>query len=183
MLCWSDGRKSDGLQNHIIQIGIVEVDALAQTPKITREESLLIRPIDKNFEVSDYCTELTGITRAQLISKGRYFPDVMRSIKKSWAPQNKMTQAWGSDFEPIASHCTEYSVPNPWVDGISDFGMIYRAAYGFKHKTSLEQALYTSGLTFQGKPHDALNDAKNLAFLAIDMMGDLRKAERNPLTI
>lgn len=168
MLCWADGRKTSGIQNHIIQIGIVELDA--ESLKITREESYLIRPEDRNFEVSDYCTELTGITRPQIISKGRYFPDLMRTIKKEFAPQNKISYAWGDDQKPIASHCSAYSVSNPWFNGIADFGLLFRGAMGIKHKLPLAYALELMKLTFEGKPHDALNDARAVAHLSIELM-------------
>ncbi len=172
MLCWNDGRKLAGIQNHIIQIGIVEVDV--QLLKITKEHSYFIRPKDRNFEVSDYCTTLTGITRSTLISEGHYFADVMQTIRKEYAPQNKTSYAWGSDFEPIATHCSEYNVSNPWWSGIWDYGLLFRTAYSMKHKLPLSDALHELNLTFEGCPHNALNDARALSHLAIQMMKDIR---------
>jgi inhibitor of KinA sporulation pathway (predicted exonuclease) len=176
LLCWPDGITPQGQTNHIIQIGIVEVET--ENLKISRTKNYYVRPQDRNFEVSDYCTQLTGITRSKIIDEGRYFPEVMRTIKKEFAPQTKLTYAWGSDYEPIAKHCSDYyesDVSNPWAaNGIWDFGLIFRIAFGHTKKMPLIDALESLGLTFEGRQHDAENDARALAHLHNEMMKRLR---------
>jgi ERI1 exoribonuclease 2 len=177
MLCWPDGSCPHGQSNHIIQLGLVEVGT--EQLSIAKKKSYFVRPQYKDFDVSSYCTALTGITRSKLISEGHYFPEVMRSIQKEFAPQNKVTYAWGSDFNPIAKYCVEYDCPNPWAEtGILDFGIIFRSAYNHKHKMTLTDALSSMGLSFDGKAHDALNDALALALLHNKMMADLRNVVR-----
>jgi inhibitor of KinA sporulation pathway (predicted exonuclease) len=181
MLCWPDGTVPHGQTNHIIQIGAVEVDS--ETLKITRSKSYFIRPQSKHFEVSKYCTDLTGITRSRIIDEGHYFPEVMRTIKKEFAPQTKVTYAWGSDYEPIAEHCTKYSCSNPWaMNGIWDFGIIWRSAYNHKHKMPLADALESVGLKFKGRAHDAENDARALADLHNEMLITIRTRAGNKIT-
>ena len=174
MLCWPDGNCPNDQTKHIIEIGIVEVEL--EDLQISRTKSYFIRPKDKNFEVSDYCTNLTGITRSNLIDEGRYFSDAMHTIKKEFAPQNKNTFAWGSDYEPIAKHCSDYDVSNPWAtNGIWDFGVFFRGAFNLKHKMSLTEAMKTLDLSFEGTPHRAVDDARALAHLHNEMMRRLRK--------
>lgn len=178
MLCWEDGGCPLDQTKHIIQIGLVEVET--ENLSTIRKKSYYIRPQDRNFIISDYCTQLTGITRSQLIDEGRYLSDVMRSIKKDWAPQNKITYAWGSDFDPISDHCIKYNCINPWqTTGIIDFGFFFRSAYNHKHKMSLTDALISLGLEFDGKPHDAVNDANAVAILHNKMILDLRNIQKN----
>jgi inhibitor of KinA sporulation pathway (predicted exonuclease) len=173
MLCWENGSSPQGQTNHIIQFGLVEVNT--ETLAVSRSKSYYVRPQSKHFEVSDYCTKLTGITRSKIIDEGRYFPEVMRTIQKEFAPQNKITYAWGSDFDPIAVHCVNYNSSNPWaVSGIIDFGILWRIAYNEKHKLPLNVALQTVGLEFKGRQHDALNDAKALADLHNNMLQTIR---------
>ena len=180
MLCWENGDAPHGQSKDIIQLGIVEVDI--NNLQITRKHNYYIRPKNKHFDVSEYCTNLTGITRERLIDEGRYFPDVMRTIKKEFAPQNKITYAWGSDFEPISKQCIEFDCHNPWVEqGIWDFGIIWRSAYNYKYKLSLIEALNSVGLNFIGPQHDALNDAYALAQLHNYMMQTIRNNERKGL--
>lgn len=178
MLCWPGGICPNGQNNHIIQLGIVEVES--ETLIITRKKDYFIRPHYKDFEINPYCTELTGITHSQLISSGRYFPEVIRSIKKEFAPQNKITYSWGSDYDALAKHCCEYDTPNPWAEpGIDDFGIFFRSAYNQKHKLPLNEALKYLGLTFEGLQHNALNDAQALAHLYIETIKRIRSYRPN----
>jgi len=172
LLCWENGDCPQDQSKDIIQIGIVEVNS--EDLKISRNKSYFIRPKNKNFDVSNYCTELTGITRSKLIDEGRYFPEAIQSIKKEFG-SGKFTYSWGSDFDPIAKHCIDYDCSNPWAEmGICDFGIIWRTAYNQKHKMSLEEALKSVGLNFVGIPHDAERDAYNFALLHNEMLKKIR---------
>ena len=173
MLCWENGIAPQGQSSHIIQIGIVEVSTENLT--ISQSKNFYVRPINRDFDLSDYCLDLTGISRSLLIDEGRYFPEVMQSIKKSLAPRNKLSYAWGSDFEPLAKHCIDYNCTNPWGEsGIFDFGIIFRSGFNHAKKMPLIDALQTMGLTFEGRQHNALNDARALAHLHNEMMKRLR---------
>jgi inhibitor of KinA sporulation pathway (predicted exonuclease) len=175
MLCWDNIEPPQGQIKHIIQIGIVEVNS--EDLKISRSKSYYIRPKNKDFECSDYCSNLTGITRSKILDEGRYFPDAMNTIKKEFGPSSKITYAWGSDYEPIATHCSDYDCSNPWVtSGILDFGIIFRSAYNYKHKMPLIDALKSVGIQFEGRQHDAEWDARNLALLHNKMMMTIRKS-------
>ena len=173
MLCWPDGIVPPGQSNDIIQLGLVEINV--DTLDIAREKRYYIRPPNKNFEVSEYCETLTGISREQLIKQGRSFNDVMRSIVKEYAPSRKITYAWGADHFPINEHCKRYQCANPWDQiGIWDFGAIFQTSFCLKNKMTLAKALEHMGLEFLDRPHDALNDARNLARLHCATVKQLR---------
>jgi inhibitor of KinA sporulation pathway (predicted exonuclease) len=178
MLCWNQEEVPSNQSKHIIQIGIVETDT--EKLEITRKKSFYIRPQNKDFEVSDYCVHLTGITHSKVIDEGHYFPEVMRTIAKEFSPNNKITYAWGSDYEPLAKHCSDYGCKNPWAEnGIWDFGIIFRSAYNIANKIHLENALNYLGLTFPLPKHNALNDAHALAMLHNKMMSTIRLGKEN----
>ena len=176
MLCWPNKQIPSGQSNHIIQIGIVEVDA--DNFDITRKQRYYVRPKNKNFEVSEYCTILTGITKETILDEGKYFPEIMRTIKKEFSPRHKVTFAWGNDHEPIRDQCNQHICDNPWAEtGIWDFGTVFRTAFNLKTKMPLAKALEKLNLEFPGKPHDALNDAMALANLHIEMMSRIRNSK------
>ena len=58
--CWT-GPPPPGMRQEIIEIGVVEMDL--QTLEITRERARFVRP--RRWEISDRCTELTGITEGE----------------------------------------------------------------------------------------------------------------------
>jgi len=133
MQCWEDGITPANQTNHIIQIGIVEVDA--EKLIISRQENYYIRPDNKNFEITEYCTNLTGITKKQLLSEGRKYSEVMQTIKNELSPRNKVSYSWGSDNEAIKEHCKNYNCHNPWQNtGIWDLGIIFQSTFLLKKK-------------------------------------------------
>ena len=173
MLCWDNKIIPEGQSQHIIQIGIVEVDAVDFT--ISRKQSYYVRPPNKNFECSDYCINLTGITKDKLIAEGHYLPQVMRTIFKDYCPSRKVTYAWGNDQKPISEQCRAATCDNPWeTTGIWDFGVVFRNAFNMKNKLPLAKALAYLNVEFPGVAHDAMNDAHALALLHIEMMQRIR---------
>jgi len=174
MQCWEDGNCPIDQTNHIIQIGLVEVDATDLV--IIRQENYYIRPKNKNFDISNYCTNLTGITKEKIISEGRRFSDVMQTIKNEFSPRNKVSYSWGSDNDAIISHCKDYNCYNPWQNtGIWDLGIIFQSTFLLKRKLALGKALEFLNVPFNGTPHNAVWDAASLADLHIEMMKRLRE--------
>jgi inhibitor of KinA sporulation pathway (predicted exonuclease) len=173
MLCWPNGECPANQTKHITQIGLVEIDTISLT--VSRTANYYIRPENKNFEVSEYCTNLTKITKELLIKDGRRFPDVMNTIRNEFSPRNKVTFAWGSDNDPIVEHCNLYKCDNPWGStGIWDLGVIFRSTYAIKPKLTLSKALKYLNVPFEGTPHNALYDAWSLAKLHIEMLRRIR---------
>jgi inhibitor of KinA sporulation pathway (predicted exonuclease) len=171
--CWENGKCPIGQSKHIIQIGLVEIDSAKL--KITREERYYIKPNYKNFEISNYCTTLTGITREKILSSGKKFNEVMNTIKNEFSPRKKVTYAWGLDNLDIISHCKKYACINPWeYTGIWDLGTIFQSTYSIKRKLTLQHAITHMNLTFIGRPHDGLIDAINLANLHCEMIRRMR---------
>lgn len=173
MLCWPDGFCPEGQMKHITQIGICEIDSFNLT--ISRTANYYIRPNYKDFEVSEYCTNLTGITKELLLTEGHYLSEALNTIKNEFSPRQKITYAWGSDNDAIIDHCKKYNIDNPWgTTGIWDMGVIFRSSYSIKKKLTLEKALNHVNLKFEGKPHSALTDAINLGRLHIEMIRKIR---------
>jgi inhibitor of KinA sporulation pathway (predicted exonuclease) len=103
-----------------------------------------------------------------LIDEGRYFSEVMKTIKKEFG-NDKVCFAWGDDYHPIAEHCSIYDVSNPWASlGITDFGILFRGFYNIKKKLPLKEALDNLNLKFENRPHNAINDAVALSALYME---------------
>lgn len=173
LLCWPDKIIPPLQQQHIIQIGLVQVDAVDL--QITQRRGWYVRPNYKDYEVSEYCTNLTGITADILKEQGKPLPEVLNSIKKVMSPRNCVTYCWGEDNKPIQEHCQQYGIENPWEQtSIWDFGVFFRSAMNIKHRLPLANALEKLNLPFPGTAHDAVNDAAAVAALHIEMMKKIR---------
>jgi len=167
--CWL-GHPPDGLDNNIIQIGLVEADLI--TLSISRRKAYYIKPAQ--FEISKYCTELTGITHQHIIKYGRPLTEVMTSIQNEYGPKNKMCFAWGNDNNSIQNECLQNNIANPFGRTIIDLGTLFRGTFLMKNRMKLKDALTFLGLPFEGTAHDALVDAENTAKLHLEMIRRLR---------
>lgn len=170
LTCWQ-GPPPNGMNNEIIQLGLCEVDMVKL--EITRSQRFYIRP-KAAWEISPYCTKLTGITQDQITKLGRPFNEVLSTITNQWGPKSKMTYAWGNDFEDIQKTCHAMFIANPWSQ-IFDLGLTFRSSFLMRRAVNLEAALGFLDLEFEGKAHDALVDAKNTAALHIEMIKRLRQ--------
>lgn len=141
------------------------------------------------FQCSEYCINLTGITQ-DIVDKGDLFPDVMKDFvkwmketvreyglvlpktKKSNVNGNVALVTWGNwDFLiQIRNECQRKKVRRPpffnqWID----LKEIYIEKGTFKQQFTFGDALTQAGLTFEGRPHSGLDDARNTARLAFKM--------------
>lgn len=120
------------------------------------------------IEVTPFCTALTGITAEQLLSA----PGI-NAVAKSLSEfinQNKPEHiiSWGKgDFGMLKSECISAKTPFPLSENLyQDFKKIYCKQRKIK-RVGLQTALKISGVTPLGRPHSALDDAKNLALLFV----------------
>lgn len=158
------------MASEVIQLGVAEVNW--NDLKITRTMRFYIRP-HRPWEISNYCTELTGITHEQITKLGRPYNEVAATLVKEWGPKSKMIYSWGNDEDCLSRTAAALNIQNPW-GRMFDLGLAFRSSFVMKSNISLENALAYLGLEFEGKPHDALVDAKNTARLHIEMVRRLR---------
>src|SRR5262245_27104849 len=148
----------DGEHAEVVQIGAVKLDA--ETLKITNEFETLVRP-RVNPVLSQYLTDLTGITNAMLQTRGVDFITAYRAFLDFIGPSP--TWAFGRDDLVFADNLKLYAwdalpVP-PYSNVIPWFG-----AHGIdlkgKHACDVAEA---AGAEFSGRKHDALSDARGVA--------------------
>lgn len=165
LTCW-EGEPPAGETSEIIQVGIVEVNTLDL--RLSRKESFFVR--SANTKVSEYCTNLTGITQRQVDRQGRAIYEVLNTIKNKYGSTRKVCYAWGDDEAAIDRVCRTF--PSPL--NMQDLGHNFKAMMGLEHGISLTNAIAMLGGAFEGRAHDALVDAENLARLHIMMMLRMR---------
>lgn len=159
MCCWDDREPRTG---EIIEIGIAEIDLIAQ--KTTRTAQYYVKP--EHDQVSEFCTELTGITPRIITKQGRPLSEVLKTIKKNFG-SNKIFGAWGRDDLTILNECDIKGLQRPFTEYIN-VSAIYNMSQRSKNtKISMLNAMQEKGLSFEGRQHSGLTDAMNLARLGL----------------
>lgn len=155
--CW------DGKQNfedqEIIEIGFCSLMNFDYT--IKNKQSILVQP--KN-DVSEYCSELTGITNEMLKKDGISLNDALYKLKKN-VSKYAIWGGWG-DFElkMLKKAYRENNIEFPFSDDYIDFKRLCSFIYGAKSGVSLKTFMNElKGISFETPQHRALPDAINTA--------------------
>lgn len=169
LTCW-DGDPPPGMRPEIIEIGIVELDM--QRREIVREAEYLVTPVMS--EISEYCTELTGITPEEVAQKGRPLGEVMRSLANQFGPKHKSLISWGRDWSGIERDCVSKGVENPFpAENQLNVGQLASLAAGADRRLGLNESLLAAGLDPGATRHRGLVDARNtgrLVFVLADAL-------------
>uniref|UniRef100_A0A3Q2PHZ1 ERI1 exoribonuclease 2 n=1 Tax=Fundulus heteroclitus TaxID=8078 RepID=A0A3Q2PHZ1_FUNHE len=202
--CW---REKNNYGQEIIEFPAVLLNT--SSGEVESEFHTYVQPQEHPF-LSEFCTELTGITQAQVeagvplqiclsrfnrwvqnlqLEKGVMFPNKQQPCSASSPSKKLCTFLTWSDWD--LGVCLQYEckrkqlhkpdVLNSWIDLRST----YRLFYGRKPK-GLNGALQDLGILFSGREHSGLDDARNTARLAARMMRDgcvlkiTRSLERAP---
>ncbi len=151
----------------IIEIGAVIMD---EDFLVLGEFKTLVKPQYNNEIYKKYET-LTGIT-TQMVSGAPTFATAYELFMKwceSYGDEYEV-YAWSeSDYSQLVaemalknfSNAAQLGPKKPWFD----FQKEYTQKLGLERVMSLEKALDYAGITYEGRMHDALCDAKNTAEL------------------
>ncbi len=163
MTCWSNRDRIEAPCREIIQIGAVKLnDELEPSERF----SLNVRPIFVN-SISEKCMKITGLKWEDLKDADQ-FESALEKLS-NWMGDKCRIFAWGPDDKSqFINECTVKNIDDekllPYKKW-SDLQAIFKGLCGLKKRMSLSNALYITGYDFEGKQHDAGDDAYNTARL------------------
>ncbi|XP_040001313.1 ERI1 exoribonuclease 2 [Xiphias gladius] len=189
--CW---REKNNYSQEIIEFPAVLLNT--SSGEVESEFHTYVQPQEHPI-LSEFCTELTGITQMQVeagiplqiclsrfcrwlqnlqLERGVVFPNRQQKCSASSPSQKLCTFLTWSDWD--LGVCLQYEckrkqlhkpdVLNSWIDLRST----YRLFYNRKPK-GLNGALQDLGIQFSGREHSGLDDSRNTAQLAARMMRDM----------
>lgn len=159
MCCWENG----GPTGEIIEIGIAEICLLQQ--RVTRRNQYYVTP--EHDKISDFCTQLTGITQSTINKQGRPLSEVLTSVTEKYGSNGKIYAAWGRDDKVLFDECDNKHITHPFKEYLN-LSTMYKVHSRVKNKRfGLKKALSMEQLEFVGQPHSGYDDAHNLALLAL----------------
>lgn len=150
------------LKREIIEIGAVMMD---DEFHIINEINIYIKP--QFNPIVDKIKELTGISN-EIVDGSETFEQAMETFL-TWIGDGDVTMySWSEHdltqlkkecaYKGISNHRLEYLF-DQWVDFQEEFGRLL----GIEKKISLNYAIGSAELSFEGKEHNALDDARNTA--------------------
>ncbi|XP_014662783.1 PREDICTED: 3'-5' exoribonuclease 1-like [Priapulus caudatus] len=163
-------------KHEIIEFPIVLVNV--KTLEIEDEFHAFVRPV-LHPVLSEFCTELTGITQEQ-VSVADYFPAVLKRVN-SWMLQHGL--GVGADFAIVTDgpwdmarflrgQCELSQISYPtwakkWINIRKTFGNFYGVS-----RVRMTTMLDLLGLQLEGRHHSGLDDSRNIAHVLLIMLRD-----------
>lgn len=163
--CWR-GRPPAGEVSEIIEVGLAVVDTHERTR--VSNHRILVRP--ERSTVSGFCTELTGLTQAE-VDRGVTFAEACARLQKEHFADSRVWASWGDyDRKQFQRQCDAGTVRYPFgaahVNAKQQFGL----AQGWTKGVGMAHALEIAGLPLEGRHHSGADDAWNIAALILDLM-------------
>ncbi|MFF2846169.1 exonuclease domain-containing protein [Streptomyces sp. NPDC058001] len=171
--CW-DRQPPPGQVSEIIEIGLTVVD-IAARERVERHR-ILVRP--HRSEVSAFCTELTGLTQAE-VDTGVDFAAACRELAVTHRSGARPWASWGDyDRNQFTRQCRATGVPYPFGHRHTNAKRVFTEAHALTKRPGMAQALTVAGLPLEGRHHSGEDDAWNIAALILDVVA--RDAWPNP---
>ncbi|MEV0750023.1 3'-5' exonuclease [Streptomyces sp. NPDC050273] len=162
--CW-DGQPPPGAVSEIIEIGLTVVDLHARE-RLARHR-VLVRPARSS--VSAFCTELTGLTQAE-VDTGLPFADACRLLAAEHRAGARAWASWGDyDRDQFIRQCRATGTPYPFGRRHTNAKIPFTTAHGLRKRPGMAQALRIAGLPLEGRHHSGADDAWNIAALILDV--------------
>lgn len=168
--CWDGGFPPSGESNDIIEIGLTPLE-LSSGRRLAKR-SILVRP--ERSGVSQFCTELTTLTQAQ-VETGIAFKDACRILEDEYHSRDRLWASFGDyDRRQFEKQCREQGIRYPFGPSHLNAKTLFAISNGLPSEVGLSQAMALLGLPLEGTHHRGHDDAWNIAAVLWETMRKLR---------
>lgn len=157
--------------NEIVEFGCALLDDKGQA--VDRAWQSYVRPV-LHPTLTAFCTELTGIQQHQ-VDEAPLFPEALEAFREAFGIRGGAEPrfaSWGNfDRNILLDDCNTHGVTYPFrPENHLNLKAEAVKALGLKKRMGVQRTLDAIGLTFEGRPHSGIDDAKNIARIAIEMV-------------
>jgi inhibitor of KinA sporulation pathway (predicted exonuclease) len=162
--CWND-QPPAGMVNEIIEVGLTVVD-LKEGRRVSKH-SIPVRP--RRSTVSEFCTELTSLTQAQ-VGGGVTFAEACKQLAVEFEAGSRCWASWGDyDRKQFERQCEATRTPYPFGRRHVNAKAVFTEAQGLRKRPGMAAALEIAGLPLEGRHHRGDDDAWNIAALVLEL--------------
>lgn len=162
--------------HEIIEFPIILVDL--NKMEIVEKFHEYVRPVI-NPKLTKFCSKLTGISQAT-VDAADTFPEILDHVEE-WLRKHSLgdtvsfavlTDGPWDMYRFMYNQCEISQIPMPrwskqWVNIRKAYSNFYQCRRG-----GIEVMLSNLGMKFEGKPHSGIDDATNIARIALKLMAD-----------
>ena len=169
--CWENAR--DRSRMEIIEIGAVEMPSSSSAPG--REFARFVQPVIER-QLSDFCRQLTTIRQSD-VDGASGFGHVFSEFVDWIGDEPFVLCSWGGyDLTQFRADCARHEIPLPAsFEQHINLKKEFARLRGIK-PCGMERALSHAGLPLSGTHHRGIDDARNIAHLAVLILPQLEKS-------
>lgn len=155
--------KGEGEHRELIQLAALKIAVGPWGVDILERFNSLIKPYI-NPQLSDYITDLTGITQAHIDNYGVDLGSVLHSFYQFCNDNELLVFAWGNDKSVIEENCRLNALPLPLrFEHFKNLKPLAVEHSLIGRTVSSGQLAAEVGVSIEGHPHNALFDVENIA--------------------
>ncbi|RAL25837.1 3'-5' exonuclease [Thermoflavimicrobium daqui] len=153
--------------SEIIEVGAVILDI--ERLKIVREYQRFVKPT--RFPIlSGFCKQLTSISQEQ-VDQGQDLKTVCKELNQLQNETVSIFCSWGYyDKKQFVHACTSSQVPYPFQSDHFSLKHEHASFYQLRRPLGMKGALMHHDLPLDGTHHRGIDDARNIAKIAIRMI-------------
>jgi len=156
--CWKNDQPPEGELQEIIQIGYTFLNPI--TLELSEPYEIMVRP--QRSRISEYCTELTGLTWDS-VKSGIIYQDAVKYFMKTAATRSCVWAGWGLEDQDFMRQSSEMGAIYPFGLNYINLQDLHWILMGKTIKPSLKRSVEEMGMVFEGRWHNAKDDAYNTA--------------------
>jgi inhibitor of KinA sporulation pathway (predicted exonuclease) len=157
--CWS-GSPPEGEESEIIEIGICTLDVV--TGERLDKRSILVKP--EHSKISEFCTQLTGLTQKQVNKNGVSFEKACALLEREYLARKRIWASYGDyDRTIFQRQCEARSIEYPFSTSHINVKSLFALFYALPYEVGMTRALEMVGLELEGTQHRGGDDAWNIA--------------------
>lgn len=168
--CW-ERSPPRGQMSEIIEIGLCVVD-LSLLRRVDKQ-SLMVKPMMS--EVSEFCTDLTGIT-ADMVVDAPPLSEAIQVLRDKYRAVDRLFASWGDyDRDQFRRNCRTYNLKYPFGPTHLNIKNLFSTALGLNRELALDAACQRLGVTMEGSHHRGVDDAWNIARIFCMLLSRVRR--------
>lgn len=165
--CWKDKKEADTKTSEIIEIGVAILNPYLE--QITKYPSIYVT--NTVSDVSDFCTDLTGITQDTLDNQGISFSNALNKLRTEFFSRDMYWASYGNyDRKMFDKQCRMRGLPYPFHDTHFNVKSMARLALGLDKEVGMDVALDKLNLDLEGRHHCGADDAYNIAQILRELL-------------
>ncbi|MBN1563469.1 MAG: exonuclease domain-containing protein [Anaerolineae bacterium] len=167
--CW-DGPTPPDQESEIIEVGVCMLDV--KTGERSQKQSIIVKP--ERSRVSEFCTELTTLTQAD-VEHGVSFEHACQILRRKFRVRDRTWASYGDyDRRQFIKQCDQKGIKYPLSATHINVKNMMAVLYGLHSEVGLVQAMAIMDLPLEGIHHRGHDDAWNIAALLAKMLQQWR---------